>query len=59
MSQVNFKKLFGMLFTAFIIIIVLLFILISISQKANIATTVILIIVPLAIRYIFYKLTKV
>jgi hypothetical protein len=59
MSQVNFKKLFGMLFTAFIIIIVLIFILISISQKANIATTVILIIVPLAIRYIFYKLTNV
>jgi hypothetical protein len=59
MSQVNFKKLFGMLFTAFIIIIVLLFLLVSISQKASIAITVILIIVPLAIRYIFYKLANV
>ena len=59
MSQVNFKKLFGMLFTAFIIIIVLIFILVSISQKASISTTIILIIVPLAIRYIFYKLANV
>jgi hypothetical protein len=59
MSQINFKKLFGVLFTAFIIIIVLIFLLVSISQKASIVTTVILILIPLAIRYIFYKLTKV
>ena len=59
MSQINFKKLFGILFTAFIIIIVLIFLLVSISQKANIVITVILILIPLAIRYIFYKLTKV
>jgi hypothetical protein len=59
MSQINFKKLFGILFTAFIIIIVLIFLLVSISQKASIVITVILILIPLAIRYIFYKLTKV
>jgi hypothetical protein len=56
MSQVNFKKLFGLLFTAFIIMVVLLFLLVSMSQKANITTTIILIVVPLAITYIFYKL---
>jgi hypothetical protein len=56
MSQVNFKKLFGLLFTAFIIMVVLLFLLVSMSQKANITTTIILVFVPLAITYIFYKL---
>ena len=59
MSQINFKKLFGILFTAFIIIIVLIFLLVSISQKASITTALILIITPLAIRYLFYKVTKV
>jgi hypothetical protein len=55
MSQMNFKKLFGILFTAFIIIIVFLFLLVSISQKADILTTIILVVVPIAIRYVIYK----
>ena len=55
MSQINFKKLFGILFTAFIVIIVLLFLLVSLSENAGIATTIILVVVPLAIRYIIYK----
>jgi hypothetical protein len=55
MSQINFKKLFGILFTAFIIIIVFLFLLVSISQKAGIVTTIILVGVPIAIRYVIYK----
>jgi hypothetical protein len=59
MSQANFKKLFGILFTAFIIIIVFLFLLVSISQKAGIATTIILVVVPLAIRYIIYKFIRI
>jgi hypothetical protein len=59
MSQVNFKKLFGILFTSFIIIIVLIFMLVSISQKASIATTIILVVVPLAIRYSVYKFTHI
>jgi hypothetical protein len=54
MSQMNFKKLFGILFTAFTIIIVL-FLLVSISQKADILTTIILVVVPIAIRYVIYK----
>jgi hypothetical protein len=58
-SQVNFKKVFGILFTAFIIIIVLVFLLVALSQKASISTTLILVVVPLAIRYIFYKLASV
>ena len=57
MSQVNFKRVFGILFTAFIIIIVLVFLLVSISQKASIVTTLILVIIPLSTRYVFYKLT--
>jgi hypothetical protein len=36
-----------------------LLLLVSISQKASIATTMILVIVPLAIRYIFYKFVHV
>jgi ACR3 family arsenite efflux pump ArsB len=59
MSELNFKKLFGILFTAFIIIIILAFLLVSISQKASIATIVILVGIPLAIRYIFYKLANI
>jgi hypothetical protein len=59
MSELNFKKLFGILFTAFIIIIVLVFLLVSISQKVSIATIVILVGIPLAIRYIFYKLANI
>jgi hypothetical protein len=48
----------SVLFTAFIIIIVLIFLLVSISQKASIATTIILVGIPLVIRYIFYKLAN-
>jgi hypothetical protein len=59
MSELNFKKLFGILFTAFIIIIVLVFLLVSISQKVSIATIVILVGIPLAIRYIFYELANI
>jgi hypothetical protein len=55
MSQMNFKKLFGILFTAFIIILVFLFLLVSISKKADILTTIILVVVPIAIRYVIYK----
>ena len=58
-SQVNFKRVFGILFTAFIIIIVLVFLLVSISQKVSIVTTLILVIIPLSTRYVFYKLTNV
>jgi hypothetical protein len=56
MSQVNFKRLFGVLFTVFIIIIVLVFILIAISEKLSIGTAVVLFVTPLAIRYVFYKI---
>jgi hypothetical protein len=59
MSQINFKKLFGILFTVFIVIVVLLLLIVSLSQKASIATTIILVVVPLGIRYIFYKLANV
>jgi hypothetical protein len=47
MSQINFRKLFGILFTAFIVIIVIVFLLVSISQMASITTTIILVVVPL------------
>ena len=56
MSQINFKRLFGVLFTTFIIIIVLFFMSIAISEKLSIGTAVILIVTPLVIRYVFYKL---
>ena len=54
MSHTDFKKLFGTFFTAFIIIIIFIFLLFSIYQKANILTTLILIIIPLGIRYEVY-----
>jgi ACR3 family arsenite efflux pump ArsB len=59
MSRLNFRKFFGILFTAFIIIIVLAFLLVSISEKTSVATTLILVGIPLVIRYIFYKLAKI
>ena len=59
MAQVNFKKLFGVLFTAFIIMIVLIFLIIIISQTINIVTALVLVVIPLAIRYIFYRLTGI
>ena len=49
------KRLFGILFTLFIIMIVILFLLVSISQKASISTTIVLVVIPLAIRYIIYR----
>jgi len=56
MSQINFKRLFGILFTVFIIIIVLFFMSIAISEKLSIGAAVVLVLTPLAIRYVFHRL---
>jgi hypothetical protein len=59
MSQLNFRKLFGILFTAFIVILVLVFLLVAISQRASIITTITLVGIPLAIRYLFFRLANI
>ena len=59
MSQINFKKLFGILFSVFIVITVALFLLVSISQEASIAITIILVLIPLAVRYVVYKFAHI
>jgi hypothetical protein len=59
MSQGDFKKLFGVLFTAFIIIVMFVFLLVGISDKLSIVATVILIVTPLIIRYLFYKVIRI
>jgi len=59
MAQVNFKKLFGVLFTVFIVIIVLVFLLIIISQRLSIVTALVMVVTPLAIRYVVYRLTSI
>jgi len=58
MTQINFRGLFGILFTTFIFILVFIFVIIAITEKLTI-TSAILIIIPLAIRYAVYILTKI
>jgi hypothetical protein len=59
MIQINFRQLFGMLFTTFILILVFIFAIIAITEKLSIIAASILIIMPLAIRYAVYTLTKI
>ena len=59
MTQINFRRLFGILFTTFIFVIVFIFTIIAIAEKLTIASASILIIIPLAIRYAVYILTKI
>jgi hypothetical protein len=59
MTQINFRRLFGILFTTFIFILVFIFAIIAITEKLTITSASILIIIPLAIRYAVYTLTKI
>ena len=59
MTQINFRQLFGILFTTFIVILVFIFTVIAIAEKLSITAASILIIIPLAIRYAVYTLTKI
>ncbi|MGC2574662.1 MAG: hypothetical protein WA364_24375 [Candidatus Nitrosopolaris sp.] len=59
MTQINFRLLFGILFTTFIFILVFIFAIIAITEKLTITSASILIIIPLAIRYAVYSLTKI
>ncbi|MGC1929509.1 MAG: hypothetical protein WA667_11080 [Candidatus Nitrosopolaris sp.] len=59
MAQINFRRLFGILFTTFILIFVFIFTIIALSGKLSFITASILIIVPLIIRYVVYLLTKI
>jgi len=54
MTQINFRQLFGILFTLFILILVFIFAVIAIAEKLSIIAASILIIIPLAIRYAVY-----
>ena len=59
MTQMNFRQLFGILFTTFILILVFIFAIIAITEKFSIIAASILIIIPLAIRYAVYTSTKI
>jgi len=59
LHPMNFRRLFGILFTTFIFILVFIFAIIAITEKLTIASAPILIIIPLAIRYAVYILTKI
>jgi hypothetical protein len=59
MSQIDFKRLFGILFTVFIFMWVSFFILVVMAVKQSIVESTILIILPLIIRYLIYKLIKI
>jgi hypothetical protein len=59
MTQINFRQLFGILFTTFILILVFIFAIIAITEKISIIAASIMIIIPLAIRYAVYTLTKI
>jgi len=58
-AQINFRRLFGILFTTFILILVFIFVVLAIAQKLSLITALILIIVPLIIRYVFHTITKI
>jgi hypothetical protein len=59
MTQINFRELFGILLTTFILIVVIIFAVIAIAEKLSIIAASILIFIPLAIRYAVYTLTKI
>jgi hypothetical protein len=59
MTQIDFRRLFGILFTTFIFILVFIFAIIAITGKLTIISASILIIIPLAIRYAVYTLGKI
>ena len=59
MTQINFRQLFGILFTTFILILVFIFAIIAITEKLSIIAASILIIIPLAIRYVVYTSAKI
>ena len=59
MSQIDFRRLFGMLFTMFIIIWTLFFLIVIIADKQSMTAAIILITLPLLIRYIVYKLINI
>ena len=59
MSQIDFKRLFGILFTIFIIIWTLFFLIVIIADKQSMVTAIILITLPLLIRYIVYKIINI
>ena len=59
MTPINFRQLFGILFTTFILILVFIFAIIAITEKLSIFAASILIIMPLAIRYAVYASIKI
>jgi hypothetical protein len=59
MTLIDVRRLFGILFTTFILILVFIFLIIVIAEKLSIITASILIIMPLIIRYVFYTITKI
>ena len=59
MTLIDFRRLFGILFTTFILISVFIFLIVVIAEKLSIITATILIIIPLIIRYVFYTITKI
>jgi hypothetical protein len=59
MTLIDFGRLFGILFTTFILILVFIFLIVVIAGKLSIITASILIIIPLIIRYVFYTITKI
>jgi len=59
MTLIDVRRLFGILFTTFILILVSIFLIIVMAEKLSIITGSILIIMPLIIRYIFYTITKI
>jgi hypothetical protein len=59
MTQINFRQLFGILFTTFILILVFISAIIAITEKLSIIAASFLIIMPLAIRYAVYAFTKI
>ena len=58
-TTIKFKRLFSIFFSVFIIFLVVIFIAIVADRKLSIGIASILIIIPIAIRYLVYILAKI
>ena len=58
-TTIKFKRLFSIFFSAFIVFLVVIFIAIVADRKLSIGIAIILIIIPIAIRYLVYILARI
>jgi hypothetical protein len=58
-TTIKFKRLFSIFFSAFIVLLLVIFIAIIADRNLNIGIAIILIVIPIAIRYFVYRLARI